>query len=346
MMKILMIGLGSIGQRHLRNIRRILGNDVEIIAFRERGLPRTFSDDMKIRENVTLEEEFSITSFANLDEALATKPNVAFITNITAKHIECATKAAKAGCDLFLEKPLASNLEGVQELKQIVDSKGLIAFMGFQNRYHPGLVQLKKDLDENIFGNIVSVIVEIGERLTTMHTYENYAETYMARSDMGGGVVLNQQIHEIDYTSWLFGYPENVYSMGGTASKLEIDVEDNSSSIYHIKNGGRNFPLYIHSNFFQFPPTRRCKVIGDKCVAEIDLIKSQYYRTENDKIFTIQYDNFQRNDMFIQELNDFFSSVNNRKQPKITLDEGIATLKIALATKEAMKTNSLIKIII
>lgn len=345
-MKILMIGLGSIGQRHLRNIRRILGNDVEIIAFRQRGLPRTFSDDMKIRENITLEEEFSITSFSNLDEALETKPNVAFITNITAKHIECAIKAANAGCDLFLEKPLSNNLDRIDELKQIIDNKGLIAFMGFQNRYHPALAQLKKDLNENIFGNIVSVIVEIGERLVTMHTYENYAETYMARSDMGGGVVLNQQIHEIDYTSWLFGIPENVYSLGGKASSLEIDVEDNSSSIYHIKKGDKDFPIFIHSNFFQFPPTRRCKVIGDKCVAEVDLIANKYWRTENDQIFTIHYEKFQRNDMFIQELNDFFSAVKDRTKPKITLDEGIASLKIALATKEAMRTKSTVKIII
>jgi predicted dehydrogenase len=343
-MKILMIGLGSIGQRHVRNIRRILGNDVELIAFRERGLSRTFSDDMKIRENITLEEEFSITSFTNLDEALDTKPDIVFITNITAKHVEYSIKSANAGCDLFLEKPLSDNLNRVDELSKIVKDKGLIAFMGFQNRYHPALLQLKKDLDKNLHGNTVAVNIEIGERLTTMHNYENYAETYMARTDMGGGVVLNQQIHEIDYANWLFGKPDSVYSLGGKAGELEIDVEDNSSSIYTVKKGNKSFPVYIHSDFFQFPPTRKCKVIGDKGIMEVDLIANKYTWIENDKIYTTHYEDFQRNNMFIEELKDFFYSVKNRTNPQIPLEEGITSLKIALATKEAMKTNSIVKI--
>jgi len=342
-MKILMIGLGSIGQRHLRNIRRTMG-DAEIIAFRERGLPRTFSDDMKIRENVTLEEEFKITSYKNLDEALETKPDVAFITNITAKHIECAIKCAKAGCHLFLEKPLSDSLKGIDELKQIVESKDLVAFMGFQNRYNPALIKLKEDLDENVLGNIVSVYAEIGERLTTMHTYEDYAETYMARADMGGGVVLNQQIHEIDYLGWLFGLPQSVYSIGGTASELNIDVDDNSSSIYTVKRENRTVPIYVHSDFFQFPPSRKCKVVGDKGFAEVDLIKCTYSKTIDGKSDNHIWTGFLRNDMFVQELLDFFMAIEYGKKIEITLNEGITNLKIALATKEAMKTNSVIKI--
>lgn len=100
-MKILMIGLGSIGQRHLRNIKRVLGDEAEIIAYRVRGLQRTFSDTMQIRENVSLEEEFHITSFSTMEEALSEKPEVAFITNPTNLHIACATACAKAGCHLF-----------------------------------------------------------------------------------------------------------------------------------------------------------------------------------------------------------------------------------------------------
>jgi predicted dehydrogenase len=340
----LMIGLGSIGQRHLRNIRRIMGDDAEISAFRERGLTRTFSDDMKNREHISLEEAFAITSYGNLDEALQAKPDVAFITNITAKHIECAIKAAKAGCDLFLEKPLSDSLDGVDELKQIVEDKGLIAFMGFQNRYHPGLVQIKKDLNENLYGNIIAVHAEIGERLSTMHTYENYAETYMARSDMGGGVVLNQQIHEIDYICRLFGIPDSVYAIGGKAGELEIDVEDNASAVYSIKSGTSHFPVYIHSDFFQFPPTRKCKVIGDKGTAEVDLIANTYCRTIDN--YAVHYEKFQRNDMFINELKDFFDSVAYRTAPEIPLSAGIASLKIALATKESMQTKTIQKIVI
>lgn len=82
-MKILMIGLGSIGQRHLRNIKRVYGEEAQILAYRVRGLKRTFSDTMQIRENVSLEEEYNIKSFDDLSKALLEKPDIAYITNIT-----------------------------------------------------------------------------------------------------------------------------------------------------------------------------------------------------------------------------------------------------------------------
>jgi hypothetical protein len=81
-MKVLMIVLGSVWQRHLRNIKKIQP-DVEFIAYRKRGLHITFSDDMKIRENVDQESEYHIHAFNNLDDALKQKPDIAFITNIT-----------------------------------------------------------------------------------------------------------------------------------------------------------------------------------------------------------------------------------------------------------------------
>ena len=143
-MKILMIGLGSIGQRHLRNIKRVLGDEAEIIAYRVRGLQRTFSDTMQIRENVSLEEEFHITSFSTLEEALAKKPEVAFITNPTNLHIACATACAKAGCHLFLEKPISDDMTGMDELKDAIRESNVKVFVGYQNRFHPGIRAVKE----------------------------------------------------------------------------------------------------------------------------------------------------------------------------------------------------------
>ena len=120
-MKILMIGLGSIGQRHLRNIKRVYGEEAQILAYRVRGLKRTFSDTMQIRENVSLEEEYNIKSFDDLSKALLEKPDIAYITNITKSHIPCAIACAKAGCHLFLEKPISDSLDGIEELAKIAE---------------------------------------------------------------------------------------------------------------------------------------------------------------------------------------------------------------------------------
>jgi len=339
-MKILMIGLGSIGQRHLRNIRRLYGDSIDIIAYRTRGLTRTFSDDMKIRENVVLEEEFNITTYTDLGEALDTKPDIAFITNITSKHIETATKCAEAGCHLFIEKPLSYNLEGIENLQKMVKEKNLVVFMGFQNRYNPCIKKLKEILDNKLLGELVSVEVDMGERLTTMHSYENYADTYMAQKKMGGGVILNQQIHEIDYLNYIFGMPKSVYALASHNNPLNIDVDDNSSAIYNV-NG---IPIYVHSDFMQYPPTRKCKVIGAKGYIEIDLINNYVNISLDDKVTKVEYKDFKRNDMFLEELKLFMECVKLGKPSCSSMEDGIQTLKIALATLNSIEQQEIVEI--
>jgi predicted dehydrogenase len=342
-MKILMIGLGSIGQRHLRNIRKIQP-DVEFIAYRKRGLRTAFSDDMKIRENVDLESEYHIRSFNNLDDALKQKPDVAFIANITSEHVPCSVKAAECGCDLFIEKPLSHNLDNIGKLENIINNKGNIAFVGFQNRYHPGLTKLRNIISGTQIGSILSVEVVVGERLSTMHTYEDYRTTYMAKNEYGGGVVLNQLIHELDYLRWIFGDPFSVYSAGGKLSTLEIDVEDMSESIFMFSINGKTIPVRVHADFLQYPPCRYCKVIGDRGKIYVDVINHSIEWTIDNETHTELFPDFTRNDMFIAEIKDFFSAVMNRTTPNITISDGIGSLKMALAIKDSAKKNMMIRL--
>lgn len=336
-MKFLMIGLGSIGQRHLRNIKRVYGDEAQIIAYRVRGLKRTFSDTMQIRENVSLEEEFGITSYASLDEALLEKPDVAFITNPTNMHIPCAIACAKAGCHLFLEKPVSDTMEGVEELLQTVGETGVKVFVGYQNRLHPGIAQLKEMLEQKELGDILNVRAVVGERLTTMHSYEDYKETYMARKDMGGGVVTNQMVHEMDYLCYLFGSPKDVYAVGGVIGNLGIDVEDNCEAVFTATGGGRSFPISVHADFYQSPPERYVQVVGTKGKAKVDIIGNTVEWTIHDETKKTSFNHFQRNDMFIEELQLFIEAVKQDKEPEIGLSDGVTGIRMALAVKESMQ---------
>lgn len=337
-----MIGLGSIGQRHLRNIRRLYGEDVEILAYRVRGLKRTFSDTMQIRENVSLEEEFKITAYSDLQEALSKEPDMAYITNITNAHIPCAIACAKAGCHLFLEKPLSDSMEGLDELCRIVKEKKIKAFVGYQNRLHPGIKYLKQFLAEGKIGNILSVRSVVGERLVTMHTYEDYKETYMARKDMGGGVLLNQMVHELDYLYYLFGMPVSVYACGGINGNLGIDVEDNLDAIYRYETENGSFPVSVHADFYQAPPSRFVKVVGEKGHIIVDLLKATVTQAIGDDVSVIEYAEFARNDMFIEECQLFMDCIKNDTKPAIGLDDGIASLRLALAARKSIETGEVI----
>lgn len=344
-MKILMIGLGSIGQRHLRNIRRILGEEAEILAYRVRGLQRTFSDTMKIRDNVCLEEEFHIRSYPDLDEALLQKPDIAFITNPTNVHIPCAIKCAKAGCHLFMEKPVSDDLTGIEELREAVKKSGVKVFVGYQNRFHPAVRAVKEVLKSGELGRILSVHSVVGERLSTMHTYEDYKDTYMARKDMGGGVVTNQLVHEMDYLYYLFGKPLTVYAIGGTLGNLGIDVEDNCDALFLMEGkSGSRVCVNVHADFYQSPPSRFVKVVGEKGSVEADLINAMVSKTVSDVTEKAAFPEFARNDMFIEELKLFLDCIKENGKEEITLEDGIVSLKMAMAVKESMNTGGVVNV--
>lgn len=336
-MKILMIGLGSVGQRHLRNIKRVYGDKFEIIAFRTRRLQETFSDNMQIRDGINLEAEYGLKVYSDLSLALQEKPDIAYITNITSKHVNTAIICAKAGCNLFIEKPLSNSLENVEELKRIVSEKELIVFMGFQNRYHVCIQETRRLLRAGTIGAIQSVDCEFSERLTTMHAYEDYRQSYMANAAMGGGPVLNLQIHDLDLLYYLFGNPLNVFSILSKNSRLEVDVEDAALAIYTFENDSGNvFPVYSHTDFLQYPPVHTFKIVGEQGRIEIDMNKASLKVIVNGSaINDISYSDFQRNDMFIKELKDFIDCVQKKSSPEINLDQGIISLRMALAAKQS-----------
>lgn len=344
-MKILMIGLGSIGQRHLRNLKKLYGNEHEILAYRVRRMQQTFSDDMKIRANVNLEEEYNIRVFSDLDEALQEKPEIVFITNITSNHMECAMKAAVAGCDIFLEKPISDTMDGIKEFSRFIRENGNIVYVGFQNRFHPCIKDAKRYIQRKKLGKLISVDNEFSERLTTMHTYENYSTTYIAQKKMGGGPVLNLQIHCLDYLQCLFGCPEKVFAISEHSSDLNIDVEDYASSLYLFRQSdGSKLPVYSHTDFFQYPPVHKMKIVGEKGYVELDMNKAITQIIIDGDCMTITHDDFTRNSMFLEELQEFMNCIHTRTSPDCDFGQGVISLKMALAAKKSAMLNSIVKI--
>ena len=334
-MKILMMGLGSIGQRHVRNIRRVLGDKAELIAYRSRGSKITFTDKLEIREGVDLEEEYDIKAYTDIDEALAQKPDAVFITNITSKHMECALKAAEAGCHIFMEKPLGDSLEGSEELAGLVRDKGLVFFMGFQNRYHPCVKKMKEIIDKGELGSTVYGECEFSERLTTMHRYEDYRGTYMARKDMGGGPVFNLLMHDLDIIRSLFGSPDRIAATLRKKSGLDIDVEEGANGIFAWE-GDKDFEFAVHTDFIQYPPAHRFKIVCDAGRIEADLNAAKVKVYAGDESARQEsFEDFQRNDMFIEELKDFLDCIEGKRDRLISFEDGLEALKMAVAMKKS-----------
>lgn len=343
-MKVLFVGLGGIGQRHLRNIKTLLGDNVDIYAFRQRKSQFVLDNKLNIKQDLSLDEFYNIKNVASLDAAFKENIDIVFITNPTSMHMEILLKAAENKCDIFVEKPLSHNLENISELEDVLNKNNNITFVGYQNRFHPCIKECKRLLEADAVGSIVSVNVEVGENIKTWHKYEDYRIMYASRADLGGGVVLSQ-IHELDYINSFFGMPKSVYAIGGKLSDLEIDVEDVSSALLNYEIDNKNVPIHIHQDYIQSPPSRGCKIIGTKGRLEFDLLKSTlvHYDEDGNEMLNKVYE-FERNDMFMEELTLFLKSVKERKKTMIPIGDGIKSLKMAMAIKKSIKTGNLIKI--
>lgn len=342
-MKVLIIGLGSAGQRHMRNLKRILGNQVSFIAYRVRKYPRMFDDNLNVVEGQDVNTAYQITEYNNLKDALNEKPDVAFIANPNSMHMECAIEAAKAGIDIFLEKPVSDSLDRTDELLMLVKEKGLILYVGYQMRLHPCIKKLKQDIEDEIIGRVVTVDCQMGELITGMHKYEDYRQMNESKKSTGGGVVLCQ-IHELDYLYWIFGMPTEIYSIGNKYSDLEIEVEDAATTICRYEKDGRAYPVVIHQDFLQSPPVRKCKVIGTEGQIEVDLLQNQYTVFGRNTVREERFVYFTRNDMFMEEVKCFLKYVETRRQETMTLEEGLGSLKMALAIKESMQSGRSIRL--
>ena len=200
------------------------------------------------------------SEFDDLDEALAQSPEIMFVTNPNSKHMQVALAGARAGCHLFIEKPMSDSLDGIQDLRDQVAAAGVVALVGFQFRFHPGIVELRKIVAEQTMGEVLAAHVVNGEFLPDWHPYEDYRQTHPAIRALGGGS-LRIQSHELDYACWIFGPPRRL-AVGGQLTSLEVEVED---CVTTVETGSTHRPVQSTStSITQRPPRRACEVLFDR----------------------------------------------------------------------------------
>lgn len=338
-MKILICGLGSIGQRHVRLLRDILGPEAEIAALRKRGLDIVIHDNLTVSMDSNPQQHYALQTFTDEAEAAAWRPEVVFVTNPIALHVPTALWAIRAGAHVFIEKPLSDSMEGVQALVEEAKQRHRIVAIGYQLRFHPAVAKIKNLLEDHRIGNPIFADIHFGEWLPGMHPYEDYRESHAARKDQGGGVILCLS-HEIDYAAWLFGPPTGVFCAGGHLSPLEMDVEDTADMVLTCGKGNAGFPVHIHLDFLQKPMRRYCHVVGTTGWLNWEYASNRLVvgRTGTDETETISYADFKRNDMFRDELTDFLNAIRTGGSPRCSLCEGLGTLEVCLMARKSMAT--------
>lgn len=325
---VLIAGYGSIGRRHLKNLKALGHKNFVLYRTGKSTLP----DD----EIADIPVEYDLAS------ALAHKPVATIVANPTALHLPVALVVARAGSHLFLEKPVSDTMEGIEELNRLVRKKGLIAMVGYQFRFHPLLGQIKRLLDSNAIGPVVSVQAHWGEYLPDWHPGEDYSQSYSAKAELGGGVILTLS-HPFDYLRWLIGEIESVSAAKSQNGGLGIDVEDSADVLLNFKSGVIG---NVHLDYLERPAEHTLRIIGQSGVIKWDNSDGsvQYSVSGGDweKIYLPK--GFKRNMMFTAEMEHFLSCIMGNQKSSCTLDDGIKALHIALAAKKSANDKKEVKI--
>lgn len=329
-MTILICGLGSIGRRHLRNLKALGRDDVVLLRTGKSTLPE---DEL---EGLPVESE--------LDQALVRwRPEAVVVSNPTALHLEVAIPSAEAGCHLLIEKPVSHTMEGIEDLREALKRGGGQVLVGFQFRFHPGLKVVKRLLKEGAIGRVISARAHWGEYLPNWHPWEDYRLSYSARSDLGGGVLLTL-CHPFDYLLWLVGEVASVSAEIGNLGALELEVEDTAEVLLSFKEGVLGS---VHLDYNQRPASHWLEIVGtegtirwdntDGVVRYWTAVKAQWQETPPPN-------GFERNDKFLDEMRHFLDILDGKATPLCSLEDGIRVLEIVFAARESASSGCRVSI--
>lgn len=322
-MRVLVIGCGSVGMRHMRNLRKLGVTDVTVV-------------DTAADRRERAQQECDARPFDSLDAALESGADVALVTTPTHLHVPIAMQAARAGCNLFIEKPLSHTEEGLDELIDEVRRHRLVTMVACNMRFHHGPATIKRLLDKGAIGKVISASLEFGQYLPDWIPDLDYRQRYSAHSSMGGGIVLDS-IHEIDYARWLFGEVTEVFCYGGKLSYLDIDTEDSANILMKFEAG---FSAMVHVDYIQRDYARSCKVVGEEGTILWDIGASLRWLSTRTKKWSViePPESYNINEMYMEELRHYLDCVEQGKKTALDVEEAARVTRLALAIKQSMNT--------
>jgi glutamate-1-semialdehyde 2,1-aminomutase/spore coat polysaccharide biosynthesis protein SpsF len=316
----LVVGCGSIGRRHARNLKSF--------GVQQLGFCDTSPEALK-----QCREELNGEIFSDYGQALQKfKPDIALICTPPVYHVEEALAALQAQAHVFIEKPLSHESSGIQVLIAEARRRDRNVQIGYNMRFHPGLKILKELIDSGKIGRVLWLHAEAGQYLPDWRPWQHYRESYSARHELGGGIILDGS-HELDYICWLLGRPTEVLCRAEHLSSLDVDVED-SAWIYLSFPEKRRAEL--HLDFVQRVYARTCKVVGETGTAvwDFNLQEVRWFSSEQPGWNSIPYI-FEANDMYVAEMRHFLKSLGTGTGPMIDLEQGRDVIRVVEAAKKS-----------
>jgi predicted dehydrogenase len=331
--RILIVGYGSIGKRHLRIARELLPDaDIRILR----------------REEMDLIPEGANGCFSNIEQAISFEPQLSVLANPAVFHVSVASQLAEIGSHLLMEKPISVDAKGVQDLIELCNQKNRVLLIGYNMRFLPSLKKFRELLHSNIVGSVLSARMEVGQYLPSWRSGMDYRDGVSGNRALGGGVLLELS-HELDYASWIFGRVDWINATLRKQSSLEIDVEDTAHLILGFvaeKNHSNQLVATINLDFIRHDTARSCVAIGQNGTLRLDFMSGtiELLRAGELQWSLLFSSSPQNEDSYLAEWKHMLKCIKNQEQPLVTGLEALRVIQVIAAARYSSASGGEVKI--
>ena len=295
-MRILIIGLGSIGRRHLKVLQEIGGHQVAALRSRKG----------------TLKENSGIVEFTSVDEALAFGPDAVIVANPTSLHVESSMPFLKAGCKLLIEKPIAHSTVEAQKIERFKDQ----IRVAYCLRFLPISKFVRTILEEE---SIFKISFKRSFYLPKWHAYADYRKEYTARKDLGGGVIRTLS-HEIDLAMHWLGKPNKTVGIVDKLSPLDINVDDIAFLSMKMNNGAR---VNMELDFYSPRNINQAELFTEKGKYFWDAQRLEFMGYDYSEPQVIQKFGQVYDQMYNDQIRDFLNFVKGEESLNCSFEESV-----------------------
>lgn len=309
--KVAVIGLGSIGKRHLANLRRLFPN-TKILGISSRGqLPESV-------ENTDLVD-------TSIDSVLDFNPQFAIIASPATLHFQHSIPLIEQNIPLLIEKPITADADQANLLVKRIKEKDISANVAYCLRYLPAAQTVKLMIENAMLGNIYNITAYVGSYLPSWRKEINYQASVSVSKALGGGVLLELS-HELDYLHWFFGELHFNHAFLRNTKELSLEVEELADLVLTTTSGAI---CNLHMNFNQKNAERYCYIIGEKGQIHWNLIDNTVHLiTEAGRVLYFSDPKWDRNSMYISMLEDFSDNLDSGQYFMPQLNQATATVAL------------------
>lgn len=327
---LLILGAGSVGQRHLRN-------------FSSLGCRVSAMDPRPDRLAEAPKSVPTVQGFSALETALSQASGFSGIVICSPPkfHVEQALAAVEMGLPVFLEKPVSPDAPSAARLMDAVRRGGVPFLLGYTYRWWKPIREFKRRLEEGAVGKVCHVRCVMSAHLADWHSWERYQDFFMASKDLGGGALLDES-HFIDLMLWFFGMPVQLFAKVERLSSLEIETDDNVDSWWSYLEGLR---VSIHLDLYGRPHERSITVVGEKGTLHWSYENNclRFGQAPSQKWQETRY-SCERNEMFVEAAKEFLQMIDTGQRPSCSIEDGYAVLRVIEAMRESSSTGQIVPV--